>query len=262
MQEQSGSVGPGVAKRLGVVVGLFSLGCLPAISGPIGVNSLVVCLSSPPCMTIVSQAAPLSYSQAYQSNPSAPIINLTESAGENLSTLSLAAFNQSSEPVATAFYTQVNAVATVTFSFTISGVGSGFMAPVLDATGTTAPNALGQANIRVNGVADGGAMFFSNSAHLTFPLAPVTFGSPTSEQISLAAVVFLGPSASTGTADYSHTLVFDGLEVFDSQMSQLNNVTITGDGVQVPLVVPEPESILLFGLGLTAIEALRRKRRV
>jgi hypothetical protein len=94
-----------------------------------------------------------------------------------------------------------------------------------------------------------------------FPLAPVVFGSPVNVQYSLAAVTFPSAANPTGSADYFHTLVFDGLRIFDSNMNPIYP-NITCDGCQVNTIAPEPGSILLLGLGLTAIGSLRRKRRV
>lgn len=264
MQGQFASVGPGwgSVKRLGVVVGLFSLGCLPAVSGPIGANFLVVCSNGTNCTTVVSQTAPLSFSQAYQSSPSDPIINLTAMASENLSgSPSLHALNSYSEPSPTSFYTQVNVGAVASFTATIMATGSGYEVPVFEAYGTTMGGAGGQVVVSVNGAKDGTGMFFQGNAHLEFPIAPVVFGSPINVQYVLSADAFPTATHPTGSADYSHTLIFDGLRLFDSQMNPID-ASISCDGCQVNTVTPEPGSILLLGLGLTTIGLLGRKRRV
>lgn len=230
---------------------------LPALGGLVATNFISLCNTTNACPTIVSQPTTLNYSNTIVNGANS--ITVTGFADENLTTLALKASGMYSEPSQETFYTELGIIAQLSDTFIISDprlTGTiGYLEMPFSFTGTvTGPSAFGGLEVIVGDSVGGSSgactlnvsacLFVGNASVLAGDPAtgPMTFhyGSPFTLTWGLAPT-FFPQQATSGSSDYSHTAVFQGFRLFDSNQQAVYDATIVGSGgEQVALLTPEP----------------------
>jgi hypothetical protein len=209
-------------------------------------------------------------------------ITVTGFADEDLNTLALKASGTYSEPSAESFYTQLGIVAQLSDTFIINDPrlnGTvGFLEMPFSFTGTVmGASARGGLEVILGDSVGGssGACTLNVSACLFLGNASVLAGDPATGAMSFhygspftltwgLAPTFFPQQATSGSSDYSHTGVFQGFRLFDSNQQAVYDATIVGSGgEQVALLTPEPSLtipvvVCLMLIGLAKV-SLRKK---
>ena len=255
--------------RFPVWFAAFFFSVVPATSATIK-NQVVECLSATDCTILVSQPTTVTYSNTLVNGGAS--MTVTGFADTNIATLTEKASASYSSATPKSFYQyQAAALFQDTFAITAPGLAGtvGYLDLPFSVTGTTTSGALGQIAVDLNDpagantqacAAAGGCYFSGNGTVHSGPL-PFHFGDSFTLFWGLGAVTFPSSGLPSATADFSHTSVLNGFVVFDSSMNPVYNATVTASGGElVPLITPEPSTLLLLVAALPFVVAVRRNR--
>jgi hypothetical protein len=170
-----------------------------------------------------------------------------------------------------------SASGTAIFTYSLDGTGSGT---------TQTPEGVQSSELLrfYAGLIPSGSIPFTNytvtnqSLHTTYTTVAIPFvsGVPLSVEATVGTNVSFTCSAPTnlaacsdwiasGVLNFGHTAVLDGIQLFDAQGSPISNFSIqsqSGTSYTANGVVPEPNCLVLLGVGFAAIaERSRRKQR-
>ncbi len=252
-----------------LALGLVTLAATSVIAAPVVTNSVVLCVSQQSCETLESSPNPIDSVWTRGTGQDQITVEGMATAEIMGNSFGVRARSKYTTAGVTDDWSQINAASQIRFNMTVEGTGVASIAPVFDITGVTGRAALANMVMFYNDGLHGlqtDSEWFEDSKVVTLGPLPVQRGIPVLMTFAFSATTFpgaaQGPQAiTTDEADYSHTVLLRGIQIYDEAGRQLGAGVLSADSLNIAVIVPEPGYASELAVTLAALAAVRRRMR-